>query len=162
MIKKELVLITALAKNRVIGHEGKIPWHDNPELKREDFRHFIKLTLNKPIIMGRKTHESIGKVLPLRTNIVISKQGSCLRGASIFKDLESALDFAYFFNNEVYIIGGQQLYEQTINRATRLELTEIEKDYPGDTFFPRINEKTWKEKSKEPREGYSFVTYTRR
>lgn len=176
-MKKEIVIVAAVADDNVIGNKGKIPWWEDHELRNEDMHHFKKLTLGKPVIMGRKTAESIveayearGKtlrsferVLPDRISIIVSRN-PCTRfhGAHMFHDLESAFDFAHFFGNEVCIIGGQKLYEQTLERATRLEMTEIEGCYDGDVFFPEYKGTCdWQECHVAQHRGYRFVTYVR-
>jgi len=157
----QYTIIAALAKNRVIGNKGKIPW-DIPE----DRKRFRKLTTPHPIIMGRATYESL-QSMPLknRQNIIIS--GS-LRSSSqrlfICRTLESALSLAQRLDDIAFITGGEQVYRQTIRnpRVTCLELTEIHESYEGDAFFPEFNPGEWSETSRLQRDFYDFVTYRRR
>lgn len=135
-----LSLIAAYAKDdfgaRVIGKDNKIPWHFPHDLER-----FKEYTSGCAVIMGRKTHESIGRVLPNRTNIVVTRQiaysSKVAPEVFVFGNLEKAIKFAATKSSEVFVIGGQQLYEQTIDRADRLYLTSFQiKDIGGDTYFP--------------------------
>ncbi len=158
----ELVLIAAVAKNGVIGKGNDIPWHIP-----EDLRRFKELTISYPIIMGRKTYESIvnrlGSPLPKRTNIVLSNSGHIngRRGIIVARNLDEALDLVSD-NKSACVIGGQQIYEQTIDKADRLEITHIHKDYDGDSYFPEISKNIWKEKKRDNRGEYSFVTYIKK
>jgi len=125
-------LIVAMAKNRVIGKDNEMPWHLPADLK-----HFKTVTLGKPIIMGRKTYESIGRPLPGRLNIVMSRDKNyTLEGCETVISLEEALTLTADVE-EVMIIGGGYLYEQTILQADKLYLTFIDLDVQGDTFFPK-------------------------
>ncbi len=132
-----LSLIAAFAEDdkgrRVIGLKNGIPWNFPHDLER-----FKEYTRGCPVVMGRKTHESIGRILPGRDNIVVTAQRDFLcPGGSIFHDLESALDYSATLGSEVFVIGGQQLYEATIERASRLYLTSFRiKGISGDTYFP--------------------------
>ena len=117
----------------VIGKDNSIPWHLPQDLER-----FKDFTTDLPIIMGRKTFESIGRVLPRRENIIITRKKNYeVPGASVFNNLQDALDFGSSKATEVFIIGGQELYEQTLTRADRMYVTYVaEKGIEGDTFFP--------------------------
>lgn len=159
---RNLILLAALTSQRVIGNNGTIPWRDNKQLWREDMNHFRQHTLGKAAVMGRTTYESIGRALPHRHNVVLSHSLRQIPGILVCSDIESALANAASLSEEVFIIGGQQLYEQTIFRADKLVLTEIEADYEGDRFFPPYKETgKWEEQEQEPRQGYRFVTYRR-
>jgi len=140
-----LSIIAAYAKDkdgvRVIGKENQMPWHFPHDLER-----FKEYTQDNAIIMGRKTHESIGRVLPKRDHIIVTRQEDYkVPGAFVFNDLEEAIAFASGRNSEVFIIGGQQLYEQTIGRADRMYLTSFKiEDVAGDTYFPSYNANLFK------------------
>ncbi|WP_256665864.1 dihydrofolate reductase [Pseudomonas sp. 8Z] len=140
-----LALIAALAQNRVIGRDNQLPWHLPADLK-----HFKAMTLGKPIIMGRKTWDSLGRALPGRLNIVVSRQpGLSLDGAEVFASLEAAIERARawaFEQNaeELMLIGGAQLYELGLERADRLYLTRVGLEPEGDAFFPEISEVHWR------------------
>ncbi len=132
MSKKPIVsIIVAMAKNRVIGKENDMPWH-----LPADLQHFRKITSEKPIIMGRKTYESIGRPLPKRHNIIISNNRDYKQeGCDVVGSLEEAVKVAGDVE-ELFIIGGGFLYNQTINSADKLYLTFIDLEVEGDTFFP--------------------------
>ena len=132
-----LSLIVAMTKNRVIGKDNQMPWH-----LPADLAWFRQNTTGKPVIMGRKTFESIGRPLPKRTNIVLSRQPFEYDGV-IWKDsLESAVDFVRG-SEEIMLIGGGQLFNEYLSQADRLYLTEIQTELDGDTFFPSINWDEW-------------------
>ncbi|MBM3232934.1 dihydrofolate reductase [Candidatus Pacearchaeota archaeon] len=160
---REIILIAAVAYDNVIGNNGSIPWWDDTKLRREDMSRFRRLTLDKPVIMGHTTFLSIGKVLPRRVNFVLSRKGGLsVHGANICPDLNTAILAAHALSNEAYIIGGEQIFYQAIGDATRLEMTEIDGRYEGDTFFPRYKDTgKWYKTFNEEREGYRFSTYRR-
>lgn len=157
----KLVLIAALANNYVIGNQGEIPWYIP-----EDLRRFKDLTLNHPVIMGRNTYDSIlkrlHKPLPKRTNIVISTTLSPQSDMLIARDLDEALTIAETRDLDVsFVIGGERVYREAIDRAHRLELTELYSSYGGDAYFPRFDLCEWREFAREKRLTYDFVTYVR-
>ncbi|KGQ32780.1 dihydrofolate reductase [Gallibacterium genomosp. 2] len=133
-----LSLIVAMTKNRVIGRDNQMPWH-----LPADLAWFKKNTLGKPVIMGRKTFQSIGRALPNRKNIVLSRQGFQADGIEVVSDLSQALALIKG-ENEVMIIGGGHLFAETLPIADRLYLTEIDAELQGDTFFPEIDPMVWK------------------
>ena len=124
-------LIAAISKNHVIGKDNKMPWSI-----KNDLRHFREITLNHTVIMGRKTYESIGKPLDLRNNIVISRQLKDNR-FKVYCSLDEA--FKHITDNEVFIIGGESIYNSTIDIADEIYLTYIDAHYDGDRFFPEID-----------------------
>ena len=162
MNKPLISLIVAMANNRVIGKDNQMPWH-----LPADLRHFKAVTLGKPIIMGRKTYESIGRPLPGRKNIVISRNADYrLEGCETACSLEEALDLVNDVE-EVMIIGGGFLYAQTLPHADRLYLTFIDLDVDGDTWFPEFEELSLKEVKREKHHkdeknpyDYEFVDFT--
>ncbi|WP_067562704.1 type 3 dihydrofolate reductase [Halofilum ochraceum] len=162
-MKHELSLIVALDRNRMIGHEGRLPWH-----LPDDLKWFKRCTLGKPIVMGRRTWESIGRALPERPNIVIStKPDFEAPGATVVPSLEGALEVARDYP-EVMIIGGGVLFAATLNLADRLYLTVVHGEYPGDTFFPAFEMGEWRETFREDHEAderhecaYSFLILER-
>lgn len=133
----KLSLIVAMTKNRVIGLDNQMPWH-----LPVDLAWFKQNTLGKSVIMGRKTFESIGKPLPKRRNIVLSRTAVAIDGVEIVTSLEQALALVKD-ETEVMIIGGGQLFAEMIVRADRLYLTEIDTILEGDTYFPVINSEEW-------------------
>jgi len=147
----KLVIIAALAQNGTIGDAGKIPWHISDDLKR-----FKRLTLGHPIIMGRKTFESIGKPLPGRRNIILSRHP----GPDHFSSLEVALKSCG--DETVFIIGGAEIYRLALPLADTLLLTHVHRQVAGDTRFPDYDHSQWREISREDTPEYSFVEYQRR
>jgi len=124
-------IIAAMGSNRVIGYENRLPW----ELP-EDLQHFKALTLHKPIIMGRKTYDSIGKPLPKRQNIILTRDNAFqANGCDIVHSIDEAVEIAED-KSEIMIIGGAHLYEQCLPLANVLYLTLVHQDYTGDTYFP--------------------------
>lgn len=162
-MKHDLSLIVALDRNRVIGHEGRLPWH-----LPDDLKWFKRCTVGKPIVMGRRTWESIGRALPERPNIVITTKADFeAPGATVVPSLEGALEVARDYP-EVMIIGGGVLFAATLNLADRLYLTVVHGEYPGDTFFPAFESGEWRETFREDHEAddrhesaYSFLILDR-
>lgn len=156
-------LIVAVARNGVIGRNGSLPWR-----LPEDLAHFKRTTMGSPIIMGRKTWESIGKPLPGRRNIVVSRTpGFAPVGVEVAADLDAAVGLCADAA-EVFVIGGAQLYVAALPRAQRLIVTEIDADFEGDTHWPPIDAKLWRETARErqpPTEqrafALDFVNYER-
>jgi len=135
-----IALIAALTENRVIGRDNQLPWRISADLK-----HFKALTMGKPIVMGRKTWESIGRPLPGRKNIVVTRDTAYqAEGCQVVHSIEQALDTAGEVD-EVMIIGGAGLYRQTLGRADRLYLTRVKAEVDGDTWFPEIDPQQWHE-----------------
>ena len=156
-------LIAAMGENRVIGIHNKLPWHLPADLRR--FRH---ITMGKPILMGRKTFESIGKALPGRTNIVVTRAaGYRAEGCIVASGIDDALTLCRE-SQEVMVIGGASLYEQMLMRADRMYLTLIHEAFPGDTVFPPFDASEWRETDRlncdpdhENPFSYSFVVLRR-
>ena len=175
-----VALVAAVAENGVIGRDGELPWH-----YPEDLRRFKEVTMGHPVVMGRRTYESIverlGEPLPGRTNVVLTSgeldtPGGVLRASSIREALDlasSTLDEDDSDGGEddsgegspdervVYVIGGTSVYEQFLDRADRLVLTEIHDSYDGDAYFPEVDWSAWEEVAREDREELSFLTYER-
>ena len=136
----KISIIVAMARDRVIGKNGTMPWHLPAELK-----YFKWVTMGKPIVMGRKTFESFRRVLPGRQNIVITRDKRFqFEGVDVVHSIDEAFTIAGNAE-EIMIIGGSDLYRQTMGRADRIYLTQIEADIEGDTFFPEINWNDWQE-----------------
>lgn len=156
----KIILIAALAHNRVIGKDNKMPWH-----LPADLQHFKKLTVGKPIIMGRKTFESLGRPLPGRLNVVITRQHDyTVEGCKLYHNLSTALSELRDFS-EVVIMGGSEIYTLSIELADLMYLTYIDLDVAGDTFFPAWSDDHWREISREEHvadeknpHSYAFVT----
>ena len=134
---KQIVLIVAMGRNRAIGFGGALPWHLPRELK-----HFRETTLGKPIVMGRKTHESIGRPLPGRQNIVVSRNSDYrAEGCDTAVSLRAAVSAAR--GKEIMVIGGGQLYDEALEHADRMVLTLVECEPEADTWFPSWDERNW-------------------
>lgn len=159
-----LSVICAVAANGVIGRDNRLPWRLPADLKR-----FKALTRGHAIIMGRKTHESLGRPLPGRTNIVITRQpGYRAEGCRVAGSLEQALALATD-DSEVFVIGGAMLYAQALPQANRIYLTRVHQEIPGDTRMPAWDEAAWRETAREDHEPdaanpyrYSFMTLEKR
>lgn len=139
----KISLIVARTLNKVIGKENSMPWH-----LPVDLAWFRQNTLGKPVIMGRKTYESIGRLLPKRPNIILSRSGFCVEGAYSAESLEQAVELAKNFANvdEIMVLGGGELFRQAMPLADKLYLTEIQAEIEGDTFF-EFDEENWQLKS---------------
>ncbi len=159
-----LSIIVAIAKNRAIGKENQLLWHISEDLKR-----FKRITMGCPVIMGRKTFESLGRPLPGRKNIIITRNTSlCYEDCECYGSIEEAIASCND-DKEVFIIGGGEIYKQTISIADKLYLTVVHHNYDADTFFPEIDPMQWEETNFESFERgekfeypYSFIDYTRR
>ncbi|QDQ28087.1 dihydrofolate reductase [Chitinimonas arctica] len=155
-----LSLIAALARNHTIGIDNSLPWH-----LPEDLKYFRKTTSGHAIIMGRKTYESIGRPLPNRHNIVVSRNPDWrAEGVTVVHSIAAALAAAGT-EEEVFLIGGATLYREALPMADRLYLTEIDADFSGDAFFPDVPYAQFKELQRDSHQGddfaYSFVVYER-
>ncbi len=153
-----LALVVAMARNRGIGLAGRLPWHLPEDLKR-----FKALTLGHAVLMGRKTHESIGRPLPGRRNIVVTRSGATFAGCETAASLDEALALARTSDALPMVIGGAELYAQALPRATHLYLTRVDRDVEADTYFPAFDEADWvlvREEMLSP--GVSFVELVRR
>lgn len=153
-------LIAAMSSNHVIGIRNTLPWR-----LPADLQHFKKLTLGYPIIMGRKTFESIGRPLPGRINIIVSRNNyAAPEECKVTRSLESAIELCADYD-EAFFIGGAELYQQALAYAERLYLTEIHTEIEGDAWFPEFSKDEWIETAREPHNDaeyqYSFVTYCR-
>lgn len=166
----ELVMIAAVARNGVIGADNDMPW-----VVSSDLKHFKKLTVGKPMIMGRRTFQSFPGLLPGRPHIVISRDaGLKAEGAEVVSSLEQALRRANELAQEldvreIAVIGGGQIYSAAMEQADRLEITEIQAEPVGDTRFPHIDPNLWREvdriqgeRTERDSAGFDFVTYRRR
>ena len=159
----KIILIAALDKGRVIGNEGSIPWNI-----QEDLNYFREKTTNKAIIMGRKTFESIGRPLPNRLNIVMTRSKEQIDDVIIAPNKEVAIEKGRGFSSEIFVIGGEYIYKEFLEMASEMLLTEIDLDTEGDTYFPKWEESEWLEVSREAKKddsqkiNYEFVRYKRK
>lgn len=159
----QVSLIVAYSQNRTIGKDNQLPWR-----LPGDLAHFKRHTLGHPIIMGRNTWLSLGRPLPGRTNIVVSRSGrGDFTGAVLVNSLEAALEHAAAEEEEVFIIGGAQLYGDALALVDRIVATEVHAEIEGDAFFPALDPSAWVETERQPQPpenglAYDFVEYRRR
>nr|AIA18625.1 Dihydrofolate reductase [uncultured bacterium] len=156
--------IVGFAKNMVIGKNQDMPWGHG---LKDDLRHFKELTTGQAIIMGSKTYESLGRPLPNRQNIVISRTPSVIEGVTVVDSLDKAYA-AVEPGRETFVIGGGQIYKLAMDTIDRIIATEVEGEYGGDVFFPPIDPSVWREVSREHHDAdernthaFDFVTYER-
>lgn len=155
-----ITLIAAISTNNCIGKNGNVPWHIP-----EDLEHFKHATMGKIVLMGRKTWESIPlkyRPLPKRKNIVITRQTHypVPEGVEVHQTVDEAL--AAHAGEDIMVVGGGEIYAQTIDRADILDITHVEQAVEGDAFFPEIDLKKWEEVSRNNQTGYTFVLYHKR
>ena len=158
-----LSVIVAVAENGTIGDQNALLWHIP-----EDMRHFRTLTTGHPVVMGRKTYESLGRPLPKRYNVVITRQEMTIEGCTVVHSLEEALDL-FGPEEEVFVIGGAQIYAEAMPLADKFYLTVVEQPFAGDTSFPKWDSAEWElveterfERSEERPLGFRFETYLRK
>lgn len=131
--------LVAMDEHRVIGSNNQIPWHIP-----EDLKYFKRVTMGHPVVMGRKTHESIGKALPGRQNIVITRQQNYQSdGCLVFHSVQEFLEFCRGRNDEIFVIGGEEIFKEMFAYADRLYITQILALFSGDRFFPKFDESGW-------------------
>ena len=155
-------IIVAIAKNHAIGKNNQLLWH-----LPNDLKHFKDVTSGHTVIMGRKTYDSVGRPLPKRRNIIITRQDISIEGCEVVPSIDEALERCEN-EEEVFIVGGAEIYRQAVPLTDRIYLTIIDQDFDGDTFFPELNPGEWTEKKREnfgPDEknkySYSFITLER-
>lgn len=158
-----LSIIVAIAKNRAIGKDNKLLWY-----LPNDLKHFKDVTTGHTVIMGRKTFDSVGKPLPKRRNIVVTRQAISIEDCEVAPSIEAAIALCKA-EDEVFIVGGAEIYRQAIPLTNRIYLTIIDQDFEGDTFFPELNPDEWQETDREDFEPdeknkykYAFITLVRR
>lgn len=138
-------MIVAMASNRAIGINNQLPWHLSADLKK-----FKQITMGSPILMGRKTFDSIGRPLPGRTNIIITRNPDYRQaGCWVFNEIQHALDSGCEKYEEIFVIGGASFYHAMLPKADTLYVTEVKRDFDGDTFFPEIDSREWLETERE-------------
>ncbi|HEX7100279.1 MAG TPA: dihydrofolate reductase [Acidimicrobiia bacterium] len=150
-----VTIVAAVARNRVIGRDNDLPWRIP-----EDMRRFKELTMGGVLVMGRKTYESIGRPLPGRRTVVVSRNPDLeIEGVEMAPSLEMALEIAG--GDDVFVVGGGEIYRQAMGVADVLEITEVDAEPEGDTFFPEIDPNVWREVARTPGDGFAFVRYER-
>ena len=160
-----ITIVVAMGLDNEIGADNQLLWH-----LPKDLKHFKEMTTDHPIIMGRKTYESIGKALPDRTNIVVSRKKDWFEeGILIVGSVKEAVKFAKKIDEQVFIIGGGNIYEQTLDLTDKLEVTLVQTNLKADTFFPKIDPKIWNkteevchEKDEKNEFDFCFQTYERK
>ncbi|MEK7768163.1 MAG: dihydrofolate reductase [Pseudomonadota bacterium] len=161
-------ILVAMAKNRVIGKNNALPWQLSPDLKR-----FKQLTMGHHIVMGRKTYESIGRLLPGRTSIIVTRQPDYqVPGAIVAGSIAEALKVCSEgkeMDQESFVIGGAEIYQQALGLCQRMYVTEIQQEFDGDALFPEFDQQEWREISREKHQlaeddglEYHFVVLDRR
>ena len=154
-----VTIVVAIGDNGVIGRDGDLPWAPTGDLA-----HFKALTMGHPMIMGRTTFESIGRPLPGRTSIVLTRDGSWTSpGVQVAGDLPSALATAATLDDEVFLIGGAQVYAEALATGVvdRMVVTRVYQSPDGDAWFPDVEWSAWPETSREPHDGFDIVTHDR-
>ncbi|MTI13601.1 dihydrofolate reductase [Sansalvadorimonas verongulae] len=157
----KVAMIAAVAENNAIGINNKLPWY-----LPGDLRYFKAVTMGKPVVMGRKTFESLRKPLPGRTNIVMTRDASWSHeGVKVVGNLEAAIEVAESVAlidgaTELMIIGGEQIYRQALPRADRLYLTRVGQPFDGDAFFPTLDDSQWQEAAREDHESDDGLKYS--
>lgn len=160
-----IALVVAVAENGVIGRDNQLIWH-----LPKDLKHFKSLTLGHPIIMGRRTFEAIGRPLPGRTSIVVTRQPEWqAEGAEVAYSVPEALELAKTYDENIYVIWGAEIYRQSLSAVDTVYLTEVHHAFEGDVTFPDLNNTEWREETRERHEpddkhahAFSFVTLRRR
>jgi dihydrofolate reductase len=155
-------IVVAISQNHAIGKDNKLLWY-----LPKDLKHFKEITTGHTVIMGRKTYESVGKPLPNRRNIIITRQQVNIEGCEVVNSVEAALALCKD-EAEVFIVGGAEIYRQALHLTDRIYLTLIHENFEGDTYFPEIKADLWKETERQDHEPdeknllpYSFITYER-
>ena len=152
-----LTLVVAVASNGVIGRDGGLPWP-----RTGDLRQFKALTYGHPLVMGRRTYESIGRPLPGRTTVVVTRDPDwSAEGVVVRHSVDDAIATAAALDDEVFVVGGAQVYAATLPRADRLVVTWVDQAPVGDTLLPAVDWAEWHETERDPHDGYTIVTYRR-
>jgi len=155
---RRITLVAAYAHGRVIGDHGRIPWHLS-----EDFAHFKATTMGGVLVMGRATYDSIGRPLPGRTTVVLTRDRTwSADGVLVAHSLDEALAVAATQPGETFVVGGTQVYEQALPLATHQVLTEVDLSPDGDAHYPDFDLDEWVETGREPRDGFTWVWWERR
>ena len=152
-----VVIVAAVGRNGVIGVDGRLPWKIPRDLAR-----FKELTMGQALVMGRATFESIGRPLPGRDNIVLTRRPDWSHeGVDVAGSLADGLEIASSRGKDVFVAGGAEVYRSALDVADRLELTEVDAEPDGDTWFPVVDWSQWREVSRQTHPGFDFVSYDR-
>ncbi len=152
-----IAIIVGLTKQKVIGKNNDLPWRIS-----EDLKNFKKHTNDCTVIMGRKTYESIGRPLPNRNNIVISRSMLETEGIDVCSSVEEAIEKAKEYGKDTFVIGGSTIYKQFLPVVDKLYMSWIKEDYEGDTYFPEFNLDEWEPEHKEDFDDFEFIIYKRK
>ena len=157
----EIIIIAAVSENRVIGKDGKIPWHS-----KEELTYFKETTLGFPVIMGRKTYESIGKTLQGRFNLVLSRKKDYylnITDIRVFHNLKDAVDFCNYGikAEKVFVIGGEEVFTKAIDVAEKISISKMKISVDGDTYFPELDMKKWCEESRKDYNDFELFLFKR-
>lgn len=153
----QIVIVAAVGRNGVIGADGGLPWRIPEDLER-----FKRITMGGALVMGRETFESIGRPLPGRANIVLTRRPDwAYEGVDVAHSFDEALAVARSSGRDVFVAGGAEVYRQALDRADRMELTEVDAAPEGDTWFPEVDWSQWVVVGRDPHPGFTFVTYER-
>ncbi|MDD9953136.1 MAG: dihydrofolate reductase [Candidatus Woesearchaeota archaeon] len=150
-----IALIAAMTTDRVIGHQNTLPWHIP-----EDLKHFKETTRGKTVVMGRKTYESLGKPLPNRHNIVISTTLNA--DVDVCTSVDAAIAKAQTYDEDIFIIGGATIYEQTLDLVDKMYISYVKGEYEGDSYFPEFDEANWEIEEKKEYDKFDLVVYRRK
>lgn len=153
----ELIIVVAMTRERVIGRKGRLPWHIP-----EDLRLFRELTTGQTVVMGRETFASIGRPLPDRRNIVVTRTLPAIAGVEVCRNFAEALNKGAADGKKIFVIGGRALYRQALPIADTLVVSWIREDYAGDTFFPESDPETWSEEKVEEHAAFTRAWYKKR
>ncbi len=157
-----VTMLAAVARNGVIGRDGRMPWH-----LREDLEHFKHVTMGHVLVMGRRTYESVGRPLPGRTTVVVTRDGDWSPpggrpdGVVVATSLSSALRVAGEIDQQVYVVGGGQVYAESIASVDELLISWVDAEPEGDTFFPDVAWDDWTAVSRDPYDGWQLTRYVR-
>ncbi|MDO9068323.1 MAG: dihydrofolate reductase [Deltaproteobacteria bacterium] len=157
MTKPEKIIIVAMTRDRVIGLNGRMPWHISDDLKL-----FKRITLGGTVIMGRTTFQSIGKPLPGRNNIVVSATVKDIPGATVCQTFEEAVKKAEVLGQKIFFIGGASIYRQALAIADAMHVSWVMHKYSGDTHFPKFDMSLWQEKEKNECPEFTHILYQRK
>lgn len=153
----KIIIIAAMTRDRVIGKQGKLPWH-----LPEDMKIFKTLTTGNTVIMGRKTFESLGEPLPNRNNLVVSTTMDNRLDLDVCGTLQHAILKAKTYGKDIFIIGGAGVYEQALPLADKMYLSLVKESYEGDVYFPEFDEKKWEIERREDHPDFQLIVYERR
>ncbi|SVB95252.1 uncharacterized protein METZ01_LOCUS248106 [marine metagenome] len=151
-----IAIIAAMTADRVLGRNNRLPWHVPGDMKN-----FMRVTTGNVVIMGRNTFDSMGKPLPNRRNIVVSRTMAPRERVEVYRDIPTALHYAEADDKDVFIIGGAQIYRQCLAYANTMYLSYVKGDYEGDTFFPEFDESEWEVVKEEDFPEYTYRVYRR-